>query len=270
MERRGHIFRLVACTAAFVGQVLCGSGISYSCPDGLGDSFTDTGAVNDNVGMQQNTPPYLPLSNCLTGNSNNVRLEGEAKASSFNPLAFKINLLYSLFLIPEVSVEYGFGDGWSVSGGWMYGWWKRDGNHHYWRAYGGYASLRRYLGPQKADRPLTGHHVGVYAQLLTYDVEFGDKGYIAGRPGGSLWDKANYGFGIEYGFSLPASKSVNFDFSLGVGYLGGTYYEYTPMNGHYVWDSTKSRHWFGPTKAEVSVVWLFDTSFFGLRKGGRR
>ncbi len=245
MKHSGHIFRLVTCTVAFASQVLCSDGIAYCHTVGLGDNLSDG---SDSVAIVDKIAP----------------------PTSHNPLAFKINLLYTLFLIPEVSVEYGFGDGWSVSGGWMYGWWKHEGSHHYWRAYGGYASLRRYLGPQKKDRPLTGHHVGVYGQLLTYDVEFGGKGYMAGRPGGSLWDKPSYGFGVEYGFSLPASSSVNFDFSLGVGYLGGTYYEYTPMNGHYVWDATKSRHWFGPTKAEISVVWFINKFFHRQRKGGRR
>jgi|GEM_PF-6135277 len=34
------------------------------------------------------------------------------------------------------------------------------------------------------------------------------------------------------------------------------YKEYLPQDGHYVWQSTKRRHWIGPTKAEISLVWL--------------
>lgn len=29
---------------------------------------------------------------------------------------------------------------------------------------------------------------------------------MGGKPGGSLWDKANYGVGIEYGYSLAIAK----------------------------------------------------------------
>ena len=53
--------------------------------------------------------------------------------------------------------------------------------------------------------------------------------------------------GIDY--SLPISRRLNLDFTLGVGYWGGEYHEYIPSDGHYVWQSTKQRHWFGPTKA---------------------
>lgn len=267
MESHRHIFRFVTCTAVFVGQVLCSGGVSCCRAADFGDGF---GGVHvTSVGeLPQNTPPYL--TNCLSDISDSIYNNVETAVPIKNPLAFKINLLYSLFLIPEVGVEYDFGRGWSAGAGWMYGWWKRDSNHHYWRAYGGYATVRKYLGPQHIDRPLTGHHVGLYAQLLTYDVEFGGTGYMAGQPGGTLWDKANYGFGVEYGFSLYSSRSIRFDFSMGVGYLGGTYYEYTPMNGHYVWDATKSRHWFGPTKAEVSIVWLIDLSSHKQKKGGCR
>lgn len=57
MERRGHIIKLVTCTAVFVCQVLCGSGISYCCQDGTADDLKDGRAVNDKVEMRQNTPP---------------------------------------------------------------------------------------------------------------------------------------------------------------------------------------------------------------------
>lgn len=34
--------------------------------------------------------------------------------------------------------------------------------------------------------PLTGHHLGIYGQAFTYDFETGHKGYIGGKPGGTL------------------------------------------------------------------------------------
>ena len=280
MEWHRHISRFVTCTALLAGQALCGGGVLYGNPDGLGDGLAES-CGNHADGTLRTTPPLCRLNSCDTIVYDNASVVGDAPfslgtegkgggASASRPLAFKTNLLYDLLLVPEIGVEYGFADGWSVGCGWMYGWWKKGSKHRYWRAYGGYATLRRYFGQRPSESPLSGHHVGVYAQLLTYDIEFGGKGYMGGRPGGSLWDKAHYGIGVEYGYSLPITRSLNLDLSIGVGYLGGTYYEYTPMNGHYVWDATKSRHWFGPTKAEVSLVWLFDASVLGLRKGGCR
>lgn len=38
----------------------------------------------------------------------------------------------------------------------------------------------------------------------------------------------------------------------------------------YIWQSTKQRHWFGPTKAEVSLIWLIGRGNYNEKKGGKR
>ena len=43
--------------------------------------------------------------------------------------------------------------------------------------------------------------------------------------------------------------------TLGVKFLSGSY-EYIPIDQCYVWQATKNLHYFGPTKVEVSLVWL--------------
>lgn len=90
---------------------------------------------------------------------------------------------------------------------------------------------------------------------------------MGGKPGGTLWDKMNYAAGLEYGYSLPIDRRLNIDFTIGVGYWGGTYHEYKPVDNCYVWQSTKQRHWFGPTKAEVSLVWLIGRGNCNEKKG---
>lgn len=37
----------------------------------------------------------------------------------------KTNLLYDIFLIPNIGIEFYLGKGWSLGGSWMYAWWKR-------------------------------------------------------------------------------------------------------------------------------------------------
>ena len=155
-------------------------------------------------------------------------------------MGLKTNLVYDALLVPNIGVEFALGKGWTLGGNWMYGWWKNDRRHRYWRVYGGEVGLRKYFGQRASDKPLTGHHVGVYGQLLTYDFEFGGRGYMGGRPGGTLWDKAHYGVGFEYGYSLPVARRLNLDFSLGLGYLGGTCYEYVPVDACYVWEKTRT------------------------------
>lgn len=181
-------------------------------------------------------------------------------------MAVKTNLLYDVLAVPNVGVEFDLGKGWSIGGNWMYAWWKRDRANLYWRSYGGELDIRKYFGRVAAERPLSGHHVGLYGQMLTYDLEMGGRGYIGGKPGGTLWDKAHYGVGVEYGYSLPIGRKLNLDFSLGLGYLGGICHEYLPADKYYVWQVTKQRHWIGPTKAEVSLVWLLGNKITNREK----
>lgn len=183
-------------------------------------------------------------------------------------LALKTNMLYDVLAVPNIGVEFYLGKNWSISGNWMYGWWNSDSKHRYWRIYGGEIAVRKWLGKKASEKPLTGHHLGVYGQLFTYDFEWNGTGYMGGEPGKSLWNSPNYAAGVEYGYSLPIGRRLNIDFTVGVGYWGGTYYTYTPLDGHYVWEATKKRHWFGPTKAEISLVWLLGRGNSNNWKGG--
>ncbi|WP_290540717.1 DUF3575 domain-containing protein [Alistipes sp.] len=185
-------------------------------------------------------------------------------------MALKTNMLYDALAVLNIGAEFHLGRNWSVGINWMYGWWKKESRQRYWRIYGGDVALRKWFGKRAGEKPLTGHHVGVYGQAFTFDFEWGGKGYMGGKPGGTLWERANYAVGVEYGYSLPVARCMNIDFALGVGYWGGKYYEYNPLDGHYVWQASKNRHWFGPTKAEISLVWLLGRGNYNQKKGGRQ
>lgn len=190
--------------------------------------------------------------------------ESAEESISYSPRPFYMsvssNLLYDAVLLPNIGIEFYLGRGWSIAGNWMYTWFKSDSRHRYHRIYGGDLEVRRWLSYGK--KPLTGHHVGLYGQLLTYDLEWGGKGYLG--------DRWSYGGGIAYGYSAPIGRRVNLDFTIGIGYLGGEYFEYVPQGDRYLWQATKQRHWFGPTKAEVSLVWLLGYDNINRKKGGKR
>ena len=176
-------------------------------------------------------------------------------------MAVKTNLLYDVALVPNVGLEFYLGQGWSISGNWMYAWWKNDTRHRYWRIYGGELDIRKYFGRKAAEKPLQGHHLGMYAQGLTFDFETGGKGYLS---------NFSYGFGLEYGYSLPVAKRLNIDFGLCIGYGGGKYKVYEPEDDCYVYKETKQRHWFGPTRAEISLIWLLGNGNQNSKKGGTK
>jgi hypothetical protein len=194
----------------------------------------------------------------------------EAKMCRPFYMGIKNNLLYDALGVPNIGAEFYLGKNFSIVGNWQYAWWSKDSKHRYWRAYGGDLALRKWFGKAANSKPLTGHHLGVYGQVLTYDIEKGGKGYMGGEPGGNIFDRCNYGGGVEYGYSLPIARRLNMDFTLGAGYFGGKYYEYVPLDGCYVWQCTKKRNWVGPTKLEVSLVWLIGCDNYNKKKGGNK
>lgn len=185
----------------------------------------------------------------------------------------RTNLLFDALALPNIGMEFYLGKQISLGGNWVYAWWSKNDRHRYWRAYGGELFGRWWFGNAARRKPLTGHHIGIYGQIYTYDLERGGKGEMGGKPGGNLWDKAQWGAGIAYGYSLPISRRVNIDFSLGFGYTSGYYHTYRPIDTHYVWLSTRKRKWFGPTKAEIALVWLLGRENYNrhkTKKGGGR
>lgn len=164
--------------------------------------------------------------------------------------AAKTNMLYDLLITPNIGIEFNLDKQrkYSIAANWMYAWWKSDPSSWYHRTYGGDLQLRRYFGKKTQERPFTGWHAGIYGQMLTYDFEWGGRGYLG--------DKWSWAAGVQGGWSKQIGKRLNLDFNLGVGYLWGEYKEYLPIDDCYVWQVTKYRRWIGPTKAEISLVWI--------------
>ncbi len=163
-------------------------------------------------------------------------------------MSIKTNLLEDVAFTPNIGIEFHLGRGFSIAASGHFAWWKNDSKKQYWRTYGGELAIRKYLGRAAKAKPLTGHHLGIYGQAFTYDFAFGSKGWLC--------DTWSYAAGIEYGYSVPIHRRLNLDFVIGIGYMQGLYKEYIPQDNCYVWQATKRLQWIGPTKAEISLVWL--------------
>lgn len=191
-----------------------------------------------------------------------VHPSSESQAPSVaSYFALKSDLLYDALLVPNLSLEASIGSGWTLGAGGMLAWWSKDAKHRYWRIYGGGLEIRKYFGTLAKSKPLQGHHLGIYGDFLTYDFEFGAKGYQS---------KATYAAGIKYGYSHPIANRLNLDFALGIGYLHSNYKTYVPRDGCYVYQETKKRKWLGPTQAEISLVWLLGKGNTNKKKGGKK
>lgn len=97
---------------------------------------------------------------------------------------------------------------------------------------------------------LLGHFAGLYIWGGLGDIQIGR------NFGCSQFDF--WSIGLTYGYAMPISKYLNLEFSLSVGYANIPYQSYRPSDD---WEAlirdpykAGTLHYFGPTKAEVSLV----------------
>lgn len=176
--------------------------------------------------------------------------------------AVKSNLLYDVAGAPNIGVEYGWKGQWSVSADITSPWWV-DKKHNQWC----YEMLnvglegRYWLNPWEnttsehgeywnSNTKLTGHFVGLYTNGGCFD--FGHD-YIGWQ---SKWFWTS---GVSYGYNFQINDNLRLECSIGIGYLQADYTRYNTVydgSGIYLKEEGTFR-WFGPTKAGVSLIWVF-------------
>lgn len=109
---------------------------------------------------------------------------------------------------------------------------------------------------------LVGHFLGVYGWTGKSDIQ------IDNRLGCYQFEFCSAG--LTYGYSMPISKYLNMEFSISAGYAQIPYQHYIPTEDWSILirDDNKAGtlHYFGPTKAEISLVIPIRTKFKGGRK----
>ncbi len=172
-------------------------------------------------------------------------------------LALKTNALYDAATVVNFAVEAPIGDRFSVLYNHICPWWLTNDNRYCLQLLSIGGEARWWFAPRPAapegdfvgrDR-LVGHFVGAYAMSGMFDFQANTWGCYQGE----FWST-----GLTYGYSAPLGKRLNIEFSLSVGYASIPYRHYVPTDD---WqDLIRDKfnagriHWFGPTKAEISIV----------------
>jgi hypothetical protein len=174
--------------------------------------------------------------------------EKTPRKRNFPPVILKTNLLYDMLAAPAIGVECSPATKWSVALNGAYGWTDGGPFGDRVRVVTGDAELRYWLGSRSVILH-RGLHLGVYGAYYRYDFLFNGDGQQA---------KFNWGAGLNCGYAVPLSRYFSLDFNIGVGYVAGDYKTYEVSNDDYhhnVWTANKVRHFFGPTKAGITLVW---------------
>lgn len=159
----------------------------------------------------------------------------------------RTNLVHDLLLVPNLGAEFELSDRWTIAADASCAWWADEGRHRHWRILSGEVELRRWLGWRFFPPYSTGgHHLGVYAAVYRYDLQWGGTGHQA---------DLNLGGGLSYGYAVPLSRRLSLDLAVGIGFLGGRYAKYEPDGERYVKVEEGTRYYAGPTKLEATLVW---------------
>lgn len=171
-----------------------------------------------------------------------ARLAAEAEvAAKAKPYTFAVraNLLRWATLTPDMGVEWRISRnvGLAVNGSWT-SWSWDDANRRYalWEVA---PEVRYYLGKERRG----------YLGAMFKAGQFNYKLSETGRQGNLI------GGGLTGGYVLPLNKALALDFSLGLGCLNADYEEYETIDGVRVLQGSKTKNWWGPINAGVTLVW---------------
>lgn len=169
-----------------------------------------------------------------------------AKADSW---AIKSNLLYDTFGAPNIGVEYGWKGHWSISTDITTPWWVDDDNEWCYEMINAGIEARYWINDW-TDTPLKGHFLGLYGNGGCFDFGHDRMGWQ------SQWFWTT---GVSYGYNFKLSSHLRMECTIGIGFLNTDYTRYntTEDNSSIYLVEEGNYNWFGPTKAGVSLIWVF-------------
>ena len=197
----------------------------------------------------------------LSLNNQLIAQDYDYRESSITQVVLKNNIAYDAAMIPNIGLELYLEQNWSLSYSWMFAWWENDAKHRFWHIYGGEIEAKKWIGRRADKYKMEGHHLGGYIMAGTYDFEWGHGGEMS---------NISLNVGISYGYTVRIAKEWYLDFGLGMGYVTGTYKKYKPTDYCYCLTKTKKRNYFGPSKAEITLIWSVGGYFDTKLKGGRK
>ena len=214
--------------------------------------------------------PRLDLPECpieLPSRIEPIAIENKPAVERKTILALKSNLLYDALTLLNYSVEVPLSERFSALVYHQFPWWRwGEGNNKYCIRFLSIGTEARWWfkpgDKQRRDR-LTGHFLGIYAESGKWDFEW--KRSICHQ--GEHWST-----GLSYGYAMPIGKRLNLEFSVSFGYASIPYRRYTPSDDYTIlWrepDGEGRRHYFGPTKAQISLS--IPITITTKKKGGKQ
>jgi len=170
------------------------------------------------------------------------------QSAAARDVAVKTNLLYDAALSPNLGVEVQVAPKWSVD---------LSGNFNFWSMSGG-ARWKHWLVQPEARywfcQPLGGHFVGAHLLGGIYNV-----GHIShmGKLADHRYEGWGVGAGVAYGYSWLLGRHWNLEAEIGLGWVYSRYDMFECAGCGRKVERDRVRNYVGPTKAAISIVYVF-------------
>ncbi len=191
-----------------------------------------------------------------------------APAVLYPRFAVSTNVVYDLagvadgfHFTPNVSLEFPISHKWSTFIDYTFPWWVNKGNDRAWQILKWDIGSRYWINCRTPKNPMNilyGQFVGIDFGAGYYDIEPQHKG----------WQGEFQTVGLEYGYAWKLGRAWRLDAYVGAGWMG-THYRYyagDSQDVHLLYQHHGKMQWFGPTKAGISVKYIFHTND---RRNGR-
>lgn len=156
----------------------------------------------------------------------------------------KTNLPFWGLVVPNLAVEYGFREHWSVEIP-VYYMPITVSREYRFRIFAVQPSLRYWLKPQQK-----GHFFGFHLTTGLFNISTNDKTRYQDKHG-------MYGAGLDYGYSFSLNNRWGLELNAGAGYIYTRYNKYYNIdNGAYYGSGTKN-YW-GLTRLGISITYLLN------------
>lgn len=189
-----------------------------------------------------------------------IRIPAVSPVCLERPLfAVSTNLLYDLGGLirpmswtPNFAIEVPIGQKFSVYGEYDFPWWLTPENDRAWEILKWDLGARWWFSRHNASDPmdvLRGHFLGLEFGAGYYDIEPRHSGYQGEFQMVTL----------EYGYAFRLAPHWRLDLFVGGGWMGThyRYYQGTTDDVHLIYQNNGKLNWFGPTKAGISIKYIF-------------
>lgn len=168
--------------------------------------------------------------------------------ASSQSMALKTNILYDVSTTPNLGLEVGAGQHFTVDVSGNYNPWNisKDRSIKHWMVQPEF----RYWPAEK----FNGHFLGIHAYYMDY--VFKDVWLPMGMKKNHGFDGTAYGAGISYGYQLYLSTRWNLEFTAGFGYGYYEYDKYSLIEGENEYLGLYRTDYIGVTKVGISIIYL--------------